>query len=324
MRKFAILLLFVFLTTSAFAEEAALTLDPIVFPDSAVSNEQFAPQQAETVIILDHENTQITGPGAVYADNTLTISQSGDYYLTGSLNGTILIDSPDEDKVSLTLNGVSVNAMNQSCFVILASGKNTTVTLVENSVNLLQNTFITDVLSVDGAYDAAIYSKADLKLKGAGSLYINCTGGKGINCRDDVTVQACSLYINATDDGLRGKDSVSVQSGLVHVTAGADGIRSTNEEKEGKGYIAISGGQVMIDAAQDGMQAYSTLTVSDGDIICISGGGAKETTANTREQSFGRGGAGGGFPGGKGGQGWNTKQQTVTEDSSDSTKGTRA
>ncbi len=321
MRKFAVLLLFVLLASIAQAEDSVLALDPIVLPDYAAANEQYLPEKTDTIIILDSENTQITGTGAIYENNTLTISQSGNYYLTGTLNGSILIDSPDTEKVSLIFNGVSIQALNQSCVAIPSSGKNTTITLAEDSVNLLETTFITDVLSVDGAYDATIYSKADLRFKGTGSLYISCSGGKGINCRDDVTVQSCSLYISATDDGLRGKDSVSVSSGLVRITAGADGIRSTNEEKENKGFITISGGQVMIDAALDGVQAYSTLTVSGGDIICVTGGGAKESV-KSNEQPFARGG---GFPGGgKGGPGWNMNQQTAEEDTAESTKGLKS
>ena len=101
MRKFAVLLLFVLLASIAQAEDSLLALDPIVLPDYAAANEQYLPEKTDTIIILDSENTQITGTGAIYDNNTLTISQSGNYYLTGTLNGSILIDSPDTEKVSL-------------------------------------------------------------------------------------------------------------------------------------------------------------------------------------------------------------------------------
>lgn len=317
-----IFILFLLLNTriAQAAETVSITLETISFPEHASVNENYHYQDCDTIIMLDDQNTWISGEGALYSDGLLTISKSGKYYLSGTLNGSILVDSPDDEKVTLVMNGVSITATKQSCIVILASGKNTMITLADNSTNLLRCALASDVLLVDGAYDAAIYSKAELKFKGTGQLYINTSGGKGINCRDDVTIQSCSLYISASDDGLRGKDSVTISSGLIRISAGVDGIRSTNEEKEGKGYITINDGLVMVESTLDGIQAYSDLKIAGGNVICITGGGAKENT-KTPKRAFGHGG---GFPNGRGGPGWDANEQNSSEDNITSAKGLKA
>lgn len=316
MRKFISILLCFLCIFPAMAEDATSSISPIQQPESAIANNSYSAEKGAAIIKLADENTQIQGNGAVYANDAVTISQSGTYYLTGTLNGQVIIDSADEDKIELIFNGALLNAIDKSSLLILSAGKNVTINLTDDSVNLIQCTFITDVLSTDGAYDAALFSKADLKFKGNGELYITCNGGKGINCRDDVEIHSASLYITATDDGLRGKDSVTISDGNVRISSGADGIRSNNEEREDKGFITISGGRIIIDAALDAIQAYTTLTVSGGELLIESGGGAKEGTS-VRNNEMSRGGFGG--------KGWDMDQrQSSTTSSAESTKGLKS
>lgn len=320
MHKWICLFLGIIILIFAVTGSAEITIEPVQMPTEASSNTAYVPESDMTMVMLSDAQPNVLGDGAYFENNTLIINQSGRYYLSGTMQGSIEINSQDTDKITLILNGISLSALNQSCLNIISSGKNTTIQVVDGSANIIQCAFTTDVLSQDGIPDAAIYSKADLKLKGNGALYILCDGGKGINCRDDVSIQNLNLTISATDDGLRGKDSVNISSGLIHISAGADGIRSTNEEKEDKGTITISGGEVLIDAALDAVQAYNTLSVSGGHVVCISGGGAKES-AEVRQDDFQRG-----FPGGRGGApGWDmNRSNNEMDESSDSTKGLKS
>lgn len=323
MRKFILLFVCcIFVMNTAFSEEnisAAFEM-----PAQAVSSDRYSPASSDTIITLSGSTAQISGSGASFDDHITMINQSGSYYLSGDFSGQILVDSPDEEKVTLILNGVSLTSMDETPLLILSAGKNVTILLVENSVNILDCTFIQDVLSLDGAYDAALFSKADLKLKGSGELYISCVGGKGINCRDDIEMLGGKLFINATDDGMRGKDSVTISGGSAYIIAGADGIRSSNEEKEGKGFVTISGGSVAIEATLDAIQAYNTLTVSGGEVQLKSGGGASEGN-KVRSDDMSRGGWGGGFGGGKG---WDMDRRTSSNSSAsettDSSKGLKS
>ncbi len=318
MRKLTSLLLCCIIFMSAALGESVLSpVSSEAFPTEGIANEKYTPSAKDTVIILNNDTAQITGSGAVLGDNTLTINQSGSYYLSGSFFGQILIDSADTEKVSLILNGVTLTNMNDSPLLIIAAGKNVTISLADNSINVLSCTFLEDVLNTDGAYDAALFSKADLKFKASGSMYITCHGGKAINCRDDIEVLSGNLFISATDDGMRGKDSVSISGGQVQISAGADGIRSNNEEKEGKGFITVSGGKVFIDATLDALQAYNTLTVSGGEIQIKTGGGAGSGNS-VRNDDMTRGGWGGG-------KGWDMdKRNSASDESAQSAKGLKS
>ena len=47
---------------------------------------------------------------ALALGETLTITEKGDYVLSGSLQGQVVVEVPEEDKVRLILNGVSITA----------------------------------------------------------------------------------------------------------------------------------------------------------------------------------------------------------------------
>lgn len=320
MRKFVLLLLIccIYIMNTGISEETDISFE---MPDQAKANSSYTPSSNDNVILLCENVAQIYGSGATFSDQTITINASGNYYLSGTFSGQILVNSADEEKVTLILNGASITSLDASPLLILSAGKNVTISLVENSTNILNCSFIQDVLGTDGAYDAALFSKADLKFKGEGELYISCSGGKGINCRDDIEMKGGSLFINATDDGVRGKDSVTISDGSAVILAGADGIRSNNEEKEDKGFITISGGNISVKAALDAIQAYNTLSVSGGEITLQSGGGASEGS-KTRQNDMGMPHGPGGWGGGKG---WDMDQRSATaSEDADSTKGLKS
>lgn len=318
MRKLiSVLLCFIFAFPAA-AEETSSDLSSIQAPENPVINRNYIPDTEATIIEFSDGAAQIHGDGAEYCDNKLIIRNGGVYSLSGALDGQIVIDSADEEKVELVFNGVSVNSFDQSSLLVLSAGKNVTIRLVDDSANLIACTFITDVLSIDGAYDAAIFSKADLKFKGDGALYVTGNGAKGINCRDDITVQSVSLFITATDDGMRGKDSVTIDSGNIRISAGADGIRSSNEDREDKGFVTINGGTITIDSVLDAIQSYNTLSIFGGELLLETGGGAKEGN-DIRGNEMPRDG---GFGGGRG---WDMDQrQSKSESTVESAKGLKS
>ena len=267
MFKLFILLFAVLFPFSAIAQtEVSFSLPEFSFVSIPTENRDYIPPANAVKLPLNDHND---GSGR----NEIKITKAGIYYLTGRLNGSLIVDVTGDEKVQLIFNGVQIASSGESALLILAADKNVTVSLAENSVNVLSSVLASDVANTDGAHDAAIYSKADLKFEDAGTLYISCTGGKGINCRDDLSVQDCCICILADDDGMRGKDSVVLSDAMVYIKSGADGIRSNNADK---GSISVSGGQYIIDSALDAVQAEGTLTVTAANVTVRSGGGAKE------------------------------------------------
>ncbi|MCQ2752553.1 MAG: carbohydrate-binding domain-containing protein, partial [Coriobacteriales bacterium] len=93
-----------------------------------------------TKINLADEQTSIDGAGAKYSDKTITISNSGTFIASGTLNdGQIYIDVDSKYNVQLVLDGASI--INTTGPAIYAkSADKVVLTLAENSQNKLIDT----------------------------------------------------------------------------------------------------------------------------------------------------------------------------------------
>lgn len=211
----------------------------------------------------------ITGDGAWYEGNVLTITRGGEYTLSGNIsNGYIYIEA--DENVKLILNGLSVYN-NNGAALYCYKAKNLYIELTEGSENTLSDcanySFNGQNESAEkNEPNAALYSKSDLIICGSGSLTVNGSYGLGIRCNDDLTIENGNISVSAASNGIRGNDSVVIEGGNIKVNAEKDGIKSTNDTDEGKGYILISGGNVDITAGEDGVQAETDLSVTGGEI----------------------------------------------------------
>lgn len=178
--------------------------------------------------------------------DSLKITTGGVYNITGTLNGTITVNT--EENVKLVLNNVTITSTNAPA-INIENAKNTYIELVgENKIN----STTTDDL------DGAIYSSDDLLIEGEGS--INITSNKdGIVSKDDLTIKSGNITITSTDDGIRGKDSVTINGGNIVIDSQSNGIKTTNEEK---GIITITDGKIKINSIGDAIQSINTITIT--------------------------------------------------------------
>ena len=271
----------------------------------------YTPEAEVTTITLSDNNTSIDGEGASVSDNIVTISNSGTYVLSGKLtDGQIIVDTDDDEKVKLVLNGVNISSESSAIYVISAP-KKVILNSVSGSVNLFYdgtNYIVPDEEQTDDAVypNACIYSCEDLKFSGDGEIYIMSNSGKGVNSKDDIEITSGKIIINSADDGIRGNDSVTISGGIITVISGADGIKSANGESTEKGFINISEGEINIKSATDAIQSANTLTVSGGTFNLLCAGGVSTTSANTSSVNISdnaRRPGGGGYPPGGGGMG---------------------
>ena len=172
-----------------------------------------------------------------------TVSQKGDYLLSGTLSGQIVVEVPKEEKVRLILNGVTITSPRGPAIYETQSDK-LIITLAEGTVNTLTDgTVITDD---DDTIGAALYAEDDLSINGAGSLIANGTQKHGIQSKADLVIANGNITVTAVTDGIRGRNSVLLLDGEVNVTAGGDGITTTRTDTEGKGWIVLAGGSVNV------------------------------------------------------------------------------
>jgi len=233
-----------------------------MFSDRDMENEY---EESEcTMINLEKES--IEGSGAKVTSEGITITEDGEYILTGTYkNKQITVEAADDAKVRLILKDADIENEKGAAIYVKSADK-VFITLADGSVNTVSG--VTQTISEDEETDAAIYSKSDLTVNGEGSLSIKCSDGKGIVSKDDLKITSGNINIEASDHALSGKDSVRIAGGTFKLKTGEDGIHSGNDEDPEKGYVYIADGNIEIDASDDGIHG-ETKTVIAGGIINI-------------------------------------------------------
>ena len=243
---------------------------------------------ADGSITLSPDGSTSTDASVLIDGQTVTITQEGTYEIAGTLDdGSLIVESGENAKITLVLGGVSIKNTTGAAIQI-GTADDVTIKLAEGTTNVLQSGEEVDIATAaegEEASGGALQSKADLKIKGKGSLTVLGYLNNGIHCTKDLKIKNGNISVTALGHGIKGKKSVTVSGGTVTVTSGKDGITSDETENEEKGFVTIEGGEIIITSAGDGVSAETTLTVTGGVISIISGGGsanAQQKTDNMR------------------------------------------
>lgn len=244
---------------------------------------------ADGSITLSPDGSTSTDASVRIDGQTVTITQAGTYQIAGTLDdGALIVESGENAKITLVLGGVSIKNSTGAAIQI-ATADDVTIELAEGTTNVLQSGEEVDIATATESKEAsggALQSKADLKIKGRGSLTVLGYLNNGIHCTKDLKIKNGNISVTALGHGIKGKKSVTVSGGMVTVTSGKDGITSDETENEEKGFVTIEDGEIIITSAGDGVSAETTLTVTGGVISIISGGGsanAQQKTDNMRD-----------------------------------------
>lgn len=239
---------------------------------SAVSDEEWSSSDAVEVV-LSGTSASSTSESVAVEDGTLRISAAGVYRLSGSYEGQIVVDAPEDARVVLILDGATIT--NDSGAAILAETGDDLVISLSGASRIVD----TSSAAESSSANAAIYADMDLTMTGEGSLEVSSTANDAITSTDDLTILSGSISVKAGDDGLRGKDSLSVLGGAITVESGGDGLKSDEDEDATAGYVLIRGGEISVVAGGDGIVAHSDALLAGGSIDIESGGGASTGAA---------------------------------------------
>lgn len=244
---------------------------------------------ADGSITLSPDGSKSTDASVLIDGQTVTITQAGAYQIAGTLDdGALIVESAENAKITLVLGGVSIKNSTGAAIQI-ATADDVTIELAEGTTNVLQSGEEVDIATATESKEAsggALQSKADLKIKGKGSLTVLGYLNNGIHCTKDLKIKNGNISVTALGHGIKGKNSVTVSGGTVTVTSGKDGITSDETENEEKGFVTIEDGEIIITSVGDGVSAETTLTVTGDVISIISGGGsanAQQKTDNMRD-----------------------------------------
>lgn len=137
------------------------------------------------------------GSGAKADGNILRITSEGTYIVSGNLsNGQIIINTPDQEKVQIILNGADIASSDNAPLLIKESDK-VFLTLASGSRNTLTGPASYCDEAAEAGIDGTIYSKADLCINGLGSLCVNAEGRHGIVSKDDLIVTGGDISVTA-------------------------------------------------------------------------------------------------------------------------------
>lgn len=233
----------------------------------------------------DNYKTEITGEFSITStdgstitqnDSVYTITQAGEYTVTGLLSeGQIVVDADDNAEITIVLNGTSITCSNGSP-IYIKNADNVKIKSEENTYNCIVDARTEAYDNSDNSSsengNAAIYAACDLKLVGKGALSVTGNYNNGIQSKDDISIKNVTIKINAVNNAIKGNDEVAIESGeIIAISRKGDGIKTSNSslstKGKQKGNVIISGGNIDIYAACDGLDAAYGVDVSgDGNL----------------------------------------------------------
>lgn len=233
----------------------------------------------------DNYKTEITGEFSITStdgstitqnDSIYTITQAGEYTVTGLLSeGQIVVNADDNAEITIVLNGTSITCSNGSP-IYIKNADNVKIKSEENTYNCIVDARTEADDNSDNSSsengNAAIYAACDLKLVGKGALSVTGNYNNGIQSKDDISIKNVTIKVNAVNNAIKGNDEVAIESGeIIAISRKGDGIKTSNSslstKGKQKGNVIISGGNIDIYAACDGIDAAYGIDVSgDGNL----------------------------------------------------------
>ncbi|SHK40788.1 carbohydrate-binding domain-containing protein [Fibrobacter sp. UWB12] len=212
-------------------------------------------------------------------DKSATITCPGAYYVTGeSSDFQVVVNTPGTDKEGNTgiyLHNATLKSSNSP--ILVKNADKAVIHLVKGTTNVIEdgkgNHVFTTVNGKQDTAKAAIYSKDDMNIKGAGKLTVTANFKNGIQSSNDLKIKNGDITVVASEDGIKGKGSLEISGGTLNITAKAgDGLESDEcienngafkDTVAGKGYVEISGGNITIKGHKSGIKAANYILVSD-------------------------------------------------------------
>lgn len=230
----------------------------------------------KTEITEEFSITSTDGSTITQNDSVYTITQAGEYTVTGLLSeGQIVVNADDNAEITIVLNGTSITCSNGSP-IYIKNADNVKIKSEENTYNCIVDARTEADDNSDNSSsengNAAIYAACDLKLVGKGALSVTGNYNNGIQSKDDISIKNVTIKVNAVNNAIKGNDEVAIESGeIIAISRKGDGIKTSNislsSKGKQKGNVIISGGNIDIYAACDGIDAAYGVDVSgDGNL----------------------------------------------------------
>ena len=233
-------------------------------------------------ITLNGDTASCADDSVEIKNGVITISSAGAYALSGTLtDGQVIVDTDDEETVTLILNDASINSQTSSA-IFVQSAEKVVIALADGTSNALSDGKEYEEV-VDNEPAATLFSKSDLTIYGSGDASLTIKGNykDGISSKDGLIVNGANIDIDAIDDGIRGEDYALIENADITITAKDDGLKSDNAEDLTKGYIELVNSTINITAGEDGISAETDIIVKECDLAINAGKGTSQIDGDT-------------------------------------------
>lgn len=216
--------------------------------------------QASQIKLADQTAT-VTGQGASFSDQTLTISQAGTYVLTGSgKNLKLVVEAADTDQVHLVFQNLTLEG--EGSLLQINKAQEVVISLAEGSQNALTESQASD----DEKVKATIHSQVPLTLNGTGNLTLTALTKNALEVEDDLKVLGGTYTVKAANHGFKAEGALDIEAATVTIEAGKDGLHAEHDETTERANISLNPTQLSIAATEDGVDAGNELTIKGGTI----------------------------------------------------------
>lgn len=215
-----------------------------------------------TQITLADQTATVTGQGASFSDQTVTITQAGTYVLTGSgKNIKLVVEAADTDQVHLVFQSLTLEG--EGTLLQVNKAQEVVISLVEGSQNALTESQASDD---DEEVKATIHSQVPLTLNGTGNLTLTALTKNALEVEDDLKVLGGTYTVKAANHGFKAEGALDIEAATLTIEAGKDGLLAEHDETTERANISLNPTQLSIAATEDGVDAGNELTIKGGTI----------------------------------------------------------
>ena len=216
--------------------------------------------QASQITLADQTAT-VTGQGASFSAQTLTITQGGTYVLSGSgKNIKLVVEAADTDQVHLVFQNLTLEG--EGTLLRINKAQEVVISLAEGS----QNTLTESQASDDEKVKATIHSQVPLTLNGTGNLTLTALTKNALEVEDDLKVLGGTYTVKAANHGFKAEGALDIEAATLTIEAGKDGLHAEHDETTERANISLNPTQLSIAATEDGVDAGNELTIKGGTI----------------------------------------------------------
>lgn len=208
----------------------------------------------------------------------IIVAEGGDIWLSGSLEGQVVVDAEEDELVHLYLEDVEISS-GQGPAIRIEEASKVIVTLVSGTGSTLTDG--TDYTDCEEC-PACLFSACDLTINGDGALRVYGYYEDGIRSKDRLKLLSGSVEVHARGDGVRGNDGILLKDASVDIQSEGHGLYTVKRGENDTGVIEIDGGTLSVVAGQKGIFAASGLYM----YRCVCNVNAVEEKVKTEGEAY--------------------------------------